>query len=98
MNDVDSNAKESKKSLRGRARRHTRAEAETLAAQIENDTRLLDGATVREIILAHPDIRKKVVAAAVRCLTATKWRFDKDEGRVVHEPDYATQTKAIAWF
>lgn len=50
---------------------------------------------MREIILAHPKVRELAVAAAVRALVATKFYFDKKSGQMVHEPDYATQIKAV---
>lgn len=78
---------------RARAQLPNQAEAFGLAAEIENQPH--QGASVRDIILAHPKVRELAVAAAVRALVATKFYFDKKSGQMVHEPDYATQIKAV---
>lgn len=78
---------------RARAQLPNQAEAFELASEIETQSH--QGASVREIILAHPKVRELAVAAAVRALVATKFYFDKKSGQMVHEPDYATQIKAV---
>lgn len=80
-----------------RARAQHEVEAHELARTVENDTRLQDLGSVRDIILAHPRVRVMLVAAAIRNLTAQKFYFDKKAGCMVHEDDSATQMKAVAW-
>jgi hypothetical protein len=68
-----------------------------LADEIASDLQVSPDAQVRDIILAHPRVRQQIVAAAVRCLRAEKFYFDRTKKEIVHEEDYATQIKAIAW-
>lgn len=68
-----------------------------LADEIATDSRLLQMNAVRDIILADPRVRVQLVAAAIRCLFAEKFYFDRAAKEVVHEPDYSTQMKAVAW-
>jgi hypothetical protein len=83
-----------------RARAHTgeiAPELEVFAKSIEADSQLPPSAGIREIVLASPSLRKQVVAAAVRCLGATKWYYSTSQKKHVYDPDYATQLKAAAW-
>ena len=52
---------------------------------------------LRQLLTSIPELRQLVVASAIRCLGATRWRYDKEAGSQIVEPDYATQQKAFAW-
>ena len=92
--DVDGKGKNGSAS---RARAQHEVEAHVAATRVENDLRLTDSASVRDIILAHPRVRVLLVATAVRSLSAQRFYFDKAAGGMVHEDDANTQMKAVAW-
>ena len=50
--------------------------------------------TIATIINSEPNIRRIVVAAAVRALGATKWYYDSEQKRRIVEPDYALTFRA----
>lgn len=53
--------------------------------------------TIRDIILAHPEIRAFCVGNAVRCLGAMSWTWDKTTNEKKMEPNYALRYKALEW-
>lgn len=95
--DVDKKSQDSQTGPRARATILDPERVDGLALEIASDSQLPPESSVRDIILATPAIRQTMVAAAVRCLNAQKFYFCKKKGEMVHEPDYATQIKAIAW-
>jgi len=69
------------------------AELEQVADAIENGEPM-QGETIRSIIAAHPRIRRLIVSAAVRALSAKKWWWDAKRKKRIEEPDYALSFKA----
>lgn len=65
-----------------------------LAAKIEDaDTK----ADLRGLITAHPEVRKLYLAAAVRCLDARKFYFDREENTYKFEADGPTVLRAAVF-
>ncbi len=74
----------------------TDAEVETVANAIETGTPKTKE-TIADIIRDHPQIRRLMVAAAVRCTKARRWYFDTAKKRRVEDPDWQTRFRAIEW-
>lgn len=72
-------------------------EIERLAKHIETDQNLESLPDLRAVILASPSIRRLYVAAAVRCLGARRFMFDKKAGELHFEPDGSTIMRAVAF-
>lgn len=70
---------------------------ETVAARIEADKSLDSLKDMRAVLLAVPEMRRLVVAAAVRALGARKGYYSKAEEGMVYEPDCNSQMKAAAF-
>ena len=65
---------------------------EKIAVQVESGSS--DG-DLRALILAFPELRRAYLAAAVRCLGASKFYFSREKRRMVTTPDGATVMKAV---
>ena len=90
---------DSKKGVSSRAPAHTKAksidpEVEAVAVEVETHSQLDEGMTMHAMIKAVPGVKRAAVAAMVRCLGATKWRWDKETETTIVEPDYQAQLKA----
>ena len=73
------------------------SDTESLAKKIEANAALDDCKDLRALIMATPTVRRLYFAAAVRCLGARRFYFDKAAGEMVFEPDGNAQMKAVAW-
>ena len=82
---------------RARTRNHMSDEISKLADEIESKTELEKLPDLRAVILAVPGIRRLYVAAAVRCLGARRFYFDKEAGAMQFEPDGTAVMRAVAW-
>lgn len=69
---------------------------ESLAKEVEA-LRRSPTDSIRDIILAHPEIRSFCVGNAVRCLGAMSWTWDKATNEKKMEPNYALRYKALEW-
>lgn len=72
-------------------------EINDLADKIESDHSLEKLPDLRAVILAVPGIRRLYVAAAVRCLGARRFHFDKKSGQMEFEPDGTAIMRAVQW-
>lgn len=70
---------------------------EVVAETIEADPAIVTAKTIKEAILAVPNARALMVAAAVRCLGAKRLMFDRASKEVVKVDDGSTIMKAVAW-
>lgn len=70
---------------------------EKLAQQIESDAAAGEVKDLRALILRFPVIRQLYLAAAVRCLGARRFYFDKSAGEMVFEPDGTAQMRAAVF-
>jgi hypothetical protein len=68
-----------------------------IATLIEFDPKHVTAQSLREIILAVPDVRAAVVASAIRCLGSERLMYDGQSKKVKSVPDGATIMKAVAF-
>ena len=80
--------------LRARARvtLMSALDIEEIAPQVL--AKLDGGASITQILDAMPDSAQIIVGAAMEALKATKFYYSKEEGGMVHEPDYKTRLDA----
>lgn len=69
------------------------AEIEQIAREIENGTPRANE-SIRSIIADYPRVRRLMVAAAVRSLGATRWRYCNTTKKHIVEPDFVQSFKA----
>lgn len=72
-------------------------EIEELAGAVEKNTALDALPDLRSLILATPVCRRLYFAAAIRCLGARRFFFDKEAGAMQFEPDGTAVMRAVAW-
>lgn len=70
---------------------------DALADEVEANAGLDDVKDMRGFFEKIPQLRRFVVAAAIRSLTARKYYYSKEKKEMVFEPDSGTQMKAVAW-
>lgn len=68
--------------------------AEQLAHLLELGRDVDAADCIRDMIQKIPNARALILAEAFRCLGATRYYFDRKEGRMVHEPDFKVRLDA----